>query len=287
MVQSEANLLVMADIHEGAADRYPRDYPHAADWERYFEQIAKMAEQLDKGRPHALVIAGDLTHDNTVEQAQALAPLLAKVRIPKIAVKGNHDFRGREEVTVQKIFESAGVIFLEEEYAVMEIKGEKLAFYGFSGFPGKEEETETARLPSLSDRMRRNHANTEKFIPKLRRTLTLLEQQGIPTVVITHYAPTADTIDQTFASTQFPSEQFPSPVSPNLHPGIVKEIDRHSGIVKVIFHGHTHDTRAPFRGFPFAVTPAGIPIENVAAPMLLRLPERSTHLPPVVRRTIR
>ncbi|MDE2026004.1 MAG: metallophosphoesterase, partial [Patescibacteria group bacterium] len=270
----------------GAEFKYPNDYPHATDWERYFAQIAVMAEQLDREHPHALVIAGDLTHDNTIEQAQVLAPLLAKIKIPKIAVKGNHDFRGTNGRVVQQLFEDAGVIFLEEDYTVLDVHDQKLAFYGFSGFPGKQEEAETARLPHLSDRMMRNHAYTEMYIPKLRTALTELEAQGIPTVIITHYAPTADTIDATFAETQFPSKQFSHPVSPNLHPGIVKEIDRHAAIVRHIFHGHTHDTQAPFRGFPFAKTPAGISVENVAAPMLLRLPDFPPNQPPVVRRRI-
>jgi len=265
-----AELALMADIHMGAADKYPDSYPDVALWETYFTEIKG---QLQNTKTDALVIAGDLTHDATIAQAKALAPLLGQLDTPKIAVKGNHDFRGDYEAQVQKIFEEAGVVFLDEEYTVLTINGKEIAFYGFSGFPGKVEETETTKLPLLEDRMRQNHAHTEKYVSKLHHALIDLDAKGIPTVVITHYAPTGGTIDA----------EFPFAFSPNLSPLIAAEIDQHKN-VQLIVHGHTHDRTAPFRGFPSSTTPGGIPIENVAAPMLLRLSPVVN--PPVVRRSI-
>ena len=56
-----------------------------------------------------VLIAGDLTDNGLPDEARTLARELALLRIPVVAVLGNHDFESGKEAEVGQILADAGV----------------------------------------------------------------------------------------------------------------------------------------------------------------------------------
>src|SRR5205085_8098690 len=79
-----------------------------------------------------LVIAGDITDYGLAEEAKIVARALAPVKIPVIAVLGNHDFESGHQAEVTKILVDAGVKVLDGD--AQEIAG--VGFAGVKGFAG-------------------------------------------------------------------------------------------------------------------------------------------------------
>ena len=80
-----------------------------------------------------LLLAGDLTDYGTVDEARALAKdLAAFVRIPIVAVLGNHDFESGAEREIHQIFVDQGVCVLDGD--TCEVQG--VGFAGVKGFAG-------------------------------------------------------------------------------------------------------------------------------------------------------
>src|SRR3954471_21697305 len=80
-----------------------------------------------------LLICGDLTDYGLAEEAEQLvADLRTHVRIPVLAVLGNHDFESGHPEAVSKVMEDAGVTMLDGE--ACEIGG--VGFAGVCGFGG-------------------------------------------------------------------------------------------------------------------------------------------------------
>ncbi|HKP15475.1 MAG TPA: metallophosphoesterase, partial [Gemmatimonadaceae bacterium] len=90
-----------------------------------FSQIAEMAD--------ILVMPGDLTDYGLPEEARVLArDLTACVKIPIVAVLGNHDFESDQSEEVARILTDAGVHMLDGDS--VEIQG--VGFAGVKGFAG-------------------------------------------------------------------------------------------------------------------------------------------------------
>src|ERR1700679_911618 len=80
-----------------------------------------------------LILCGDLTDYGTTEEAQLLAKELADtVKIPMVAVLGNHDFESGQPNEVKEIFVQSGINMLDGESC--EILG--IGFAGIKGFIG-------------------------------------------------------------------------------------------------------------------------------------------------------
>src|SRR5439155_8570333 len=70
-----------------------------------FARVADAAE--------VLLIAGDLTDYGLPDEARVLARELTALRIPVVAVLGNHDFESGKETEVRQIITDAGVVVLD------------------------------------------------------------------------------------------------------------------------------------------------------------------------------
>src|SRR5204862_5237153 len=80
-----------------------------------------------------LLLCGDLTEYGLPEEAEELvADMRAAVRIPTLAVLGNHDFESSQPELVSKVLDEAGVNVLNGE--AIEIAG--VGFAGIAGFGG-------------------------------------------------------------------------------------------------------------------------------------------------------
>src|SRR6188472_2264675 len=95
---------------------------------RYQNLFARAAEDAD-----VLLLCGDFTDYGLPEEARILArELNAAVKIPVIAVLGNHDFEAGRQQEIREILVDAGVIVLDGE--ATEIEG--VGFAGVKGFAG-------------------------------------------------------------------------------------------------------------------------------------------------------
>src|SRR4030095_8293533 len=89
--------------------------------------FARVAESAD-----VLAMCGDLTDRGQPDEARVLAKELQALKIPKIAVLGNHDFESDAAAEVTQILTEAGVSILDG--TALEIAGIGIA--GAKGFAG-------------------------------------------------------------------------------------------------------------------------------------------------------
>ena len=202
--------------------------------------FAKVAETAD-----VLVLCGDLTDYGTPEEARVLAKELGGMKLPKIAVLGNHDFESNAADEVSRILtDAAGVVVLDG--TAVEVLG--VGFAGAKGFPGG---FGARALQAWGE------APVKAFVAaaieealKLESALARLRTPG--RVALLHYAPIGATVDGE------PVEIYPFLGSSRLE----EPINRYRP--DVVFHGHAH------RGQLEGATSAGVPVYNVALPLLRR-----------------
>lgn len=198
------------------------------------------------GKADVLLMCGDLTDNGTPDEARVLASELSKsVSVPKIAVFGNHDFETGHQDEVRQILTEAGVTVLDGEAVVIQGVG----FAGVKGFAGGfgRRMLEPWGEPLIKQFV--NDAVSEAL--KLESALAKLHTSS--RVALLHYAP----IEGTVAGE--PNEVFPFLGCSRLE----EPLNRHS--VNVVFHGHAH------YGSLEGKTHDGIPVFNVAAPLLRRM----------------
>jgi Icc-related predicted phosphoesterase len=208
----------------------------------------------------ALLLCGDLTDYGTAEEAHVLAEELGAVSVPVVAVLGNHDYESGQQDIVRQTLMHAGVRVLDGE--VCEIEGVGIAgAKGFAGGFGRgslgawgEPATKQFVQEALHEAMK-----LESALAKLRtpRRIALL-----------HYSPITGTVEGE------PMDIFPFLGSSRLEEPLLRYP------VDAVFHGHAH------RGTVEGKTINGVPVYNVARPLLLRrnpdkLPFRLFELPRV------
>jgi len=192
-----------------------------------------------------LVLCGDFTDYGLEEEARILArELTASVKIPVVAVLGNHDYESGKEVEITHILRDAGVIVLDGEAA--EVHG--VGFAGAKGFCGGFGRGALGPWGERTIKLFVQEAVDEAL--KLEAALARLRTSR--RVAVLHYAPIRGTVEGE------PVEIFPYLGSSRLE----EPINRYR--VSVAFHGHAH------RGAPEGRTTAGVPVFNVAMPLLAR-----------------
>src|SRR5205823_12581639 len=117
MATRALRIAATADVHYA---KHSRGLLHDA-----FAQISQNADMQ--------LLCGDLTDYGLPEEAEELvADIRAAVRIPTLAVLGNHDFESNQAELVSKVLDEAGVTVLNGE--AIEIAG--VGFAGICGFGG-------------------------------------------------------------------------------------------------------------------------------------------------------
>jgi Icc-related predicted phosphoesterase len=207
--------------------------------------FSRVAENAD-----VLALCGDLTDRGLPDEARMLAKELQAVKIPKVAVLGNHDYESDAAGDVINILAEAHVTVLDG--TALEIAG--IGFAGAKGFGGGFGDRALQAWGEAATKVFVREAVDETL--KLESALARLRTPG--RVVLLHYAPVIDTVDGE------PSEIYPFLGSSRLE----EPVNRYAA--SVVFHGHAH------RGQPEGKTAGGIPVYNVALPLLQRLyPDRS------------
>jgi hypothetical protein len=199
-----------------------------------FSQVNKSAD--------VLAIAGDITTHGKPEQMLAFVKELAGVEIPIVVVLGNHDYEAGKADELTAILKDRGVYVLDGDYAV--IQG--IGFAGAKGFAGGFGRGALAPFGELLIKEFVQAALDEAL--KLENALRSVHADI--KVVLLHYAPLIETVIGE------PEVIWPFLGSSRL----LQPIDTIGA--DVVFHGHAH------HGSFQAKTPAGIPVYNVALPIL-------------------
>lgn len=197
-----------------------------------------------------LLLCGDLTDYGTAEEVQVLSKELSVVRVPMLAVLGNHDYESGQADHVANALSDAGVKVLCGDTA--EILG--VGFVGTKGFAGGFGSHTMGHWGEPSIKRFVQDAIDESL--KLEAGLARLRSEH--RVVLLHYAPIRATV-----------EGEPPEIHAFLGCSRLEEpLLRYP--VSAVFHGHAH------RGQLEGATSKGTPVYNVAAPLLRRsFPDRA------------
>ena len=201
-----------------------------------FAQIGEAADLL--------LFTGDLTDHGLPEEARVLAQELATLRIPTVAVLGNHDYESNQQLEVRNILTGAGVTVLDGgacEVLKIGIAGVK----GFAGGFGKR------ALGPWGEAMIKQfvHEAVNEAL-KLEAALARLRTPQI--IALMHYSPIQQTVEGE------PLEIYAFVGSSRLE----EPLNRYP--VTLAFHGHAH------RGQPHGTTASSVPVYNVSMPLLTR-----------------
>jgi Icc-related predicted phosphoesterase len=199
-----------------------------------FSHIARRAD--------ILLLCGDLVDYGQLEEAEVLAKELAGVKIPILAVLGNHEYESGQQGEVQRVLTNAGVVVLDGD--AYEIQG--IGFAGVKGFAGGF--GERALQPWGEESIKKFvHEAVEESL-KLESALAKLRTPQ--RIALLHYSPIQATV------VGEPPEIFPFLGSSRLE----EPLNRYP--VTAVFHGHAH------RGSPEGHTQSHVPVYNVAMKVL-------------------
>ena len=209
------------------------------------ESYDRIREPLSHVRDEAdvLIIAGDLTNLGKPEEMSSLLNALVRLRIPIVAILGNHDYESGNESELLQLMLAEGIKALDGS----SYERDGVGFAGTKGFfggfgrgmmtPFGEKEVKAFVQAGIEEALKLERALSQLRTPKR--------------VVVTHYAPIVDTV------VGEPQEIYPYLGCARLG----EVIDRHGADLAV--HGHAH------HGSRQGKTTGGVPVHNVALSLLL------------------
>src|SRR5829696_8564194 len=237
-VRTSLRVAAVGDIHVTKSS--------AGAFQPLFTQISSTAD--------VLLLCGDFTDYGLPEEARILArELTTAMKIPVIAVLGNHDYESGQQDEIRRILADSGVTVLDGE--ATEVRG--VGFAGVKGFAGGFGRGALGPWGEQAIKTFVQEAIDESL--KLEAALARLRTNR--RVAVLHYSPVRATVEGE------PPEIFPYLGSSRLE----EPINRYR--VSAVFHGHAH------RGTAEGRTAAGVPVYNVAMPLMARLnPDRPPYL---------
>ena len=193
-----------------------------------------------------LLLAGDLTRLGLEDELDVLVDELDGVTVPCAAVLGNHEYESDRSTALVKRLQEAGVHVLEGSSAEFVVDGRTLGIAGTTGFGGGFAGASGSDFgePELKAFIRR----TKRMADSLAESLAALHTDV--RIALLHFAPVKDTLG---------AERHE--IYPFLGSYLLAEAIDLAG-ADLIIHGHAH------RGVEHGVTPAGIPVRNVALPVI-------------------
>jgi Icc-related predicted phosphoesterase len=208
---------------------------------RFRPALEELPEHAD-----ALLVAGDLTRHGTVEEARCFAREFGGLAVPVVAVLGNHDHQSDQQSRIIDLLTTSGITVLEGEATVLELHGHRLGVAGVKGFGGG---FAGACASNFGEREMKDFVETTEVVAR-RLEDALKSVQVDALVALTHYSPVPDTL------LGEPLEIYPFLGCYQLG----RAID--SVPAALALHGHAH------HGSERGRTPGGVPVRNVAHPVI-------------------
>jgi len=220
-------IAAVADLHFS-----PQSY------DRIRDAMGRLRDEAD-----LLILAGDLTNLGKPEEMESMLASFMRLRVPIVAVLGNHDFESGKQEELAKMMTAEGVKVLDGSG----YERDGVGFAGTKGFIGGFGRGVLTAFGEPEVKAFVQTAIDETL--KLERALSMLRTEK--RIVVTHYSPVVDTV-----------RGEPEQIFPYLGSGRLAEvIDRHQAILAV--HGHAH------HGALEGKTMGGVPVYNVALPLLM------------------
>jgi Icc-related predicted phosphoesterase len=208
---------------------------------RYRPALDQLSDRAD-----VLLIAGDLTRHGTVDEARCFAEEFGGLAVPVVVVLGNHDHQSDQQDRVAEVLTESGITVLEGEATVLELNGHRLGVAGVKGFGGG---FAGACASNFGEREMKDFVRTTEVISQ-RLAQALQSVQADALVALTHYAPVPETLIGE------PLEIYPFLGCYQLGQAI------DSAPTSLALHGHAH------QGSERGRTPGGVPVRNVAHPVI-------------------
>jgi uncharacterized protein len=206
-------------------------------YDRIREPLGRVRDEAD-----LLVLAGDLTNYGKREEMESLLNALVRLRLPIVAVLGNHDYESGQEEELIRMLSAEGVKVLDGTG----YERDGVGFAGTKGFPGGFGRGVLTAFGEPQVKAFVQAAVDEAM--KLERALMQLRTEK--RVVVMHYAPIVDTVRGE------PEQIFPYLGSSRL----AEVVDRHGA--NLVLHGHAH------HGALEGKTTGGVRVCNVALSLL-------------------
>jgi Icc-related predicted phosphoesterase len=207
-------------------------------YDRIRDSMGRVRDEAD-----LMVLAGDLTNYGRPSEMESLLNALVRLRVPIVAVLGNHDYESDQQEELMRMMTDEGIKMLDG--TAYERDG--VGFAGTKGFLGGfgrgvltafgEREVKTFVQAAVDETLKLERALAQLRTPK--------------TVVVVHYSPISATVQGESA------EIFPYLGTSRL----AEVVDRHGA--DLILHGHAH------HGVLEGKTTGGVPVYNVALPLLM------------------
>ncbi|HMG36741.1 MAG TPA: metallophosphoesterase [Blastocatellia bacterium] len=204
----------------------------------YWSQLHKAAD--------VFLIAGDLTTHGTTDQIDALLEEVRGVRVPIVAVLGNHDYHENKERELRLRLERNRVIVLEGESTVLTMGSYRLGIAGTKGFGGGFPGACASEFgePEMKAFIRHTECLAERLASELKKLKCDYR------IALLHYSPVSDTLQ---------GERLE--IYPFLGSYLLAEAVDSAG-ADLVVHGHAH------LGKEKGLTAGGVPVRNVALPVL-------------------
>jgi Icc-related predicted phosphoesterase len=210
------------------------------------EDLFKPAFKDLHNQADILALAGDLTASGQLKEVRTLLHELRSVKIPIVAVLGNHEFHNRKQDKIKKILLEEGIHVLDGGYVQFELNGLTIGFSGAKGFLAGFDKRAIPDFGEESLRLLVDELFHE--MNKMRDGLKQLKTDI--KVLLMHYSPTRDTLK-------------------GEHPEIYAFLGSHVlGLpadefnADLILHGHCH------YGVEKGFSEGGTPVRNVCVPVL-------------------
>lgn len=215
------------------------------------EHLARLRDLVKavNAEAQALVLCGDLTDRGTLDEARTLADALSGLTVPTAAVLGNHDLDHGLEGEIARALGEAGVEVLDGDHVLL---SEDVGVAGVKGFGGG---FGSAMLQAFGEAPIKAFVQ-EAVHEELKLEAALAQLDAERRVVILHYAPVLDTI----------AGENPEIRSYLGTSRLAAPIDLYGA--DIVFHGHAH------HGAPTGRTGRGVPVYNVALPLLRKVSGR-------------
>jgi Icc-related predicted phosphoesterase len=206
-----------------------------------YEGFRHMLERV-RDEADLLVLAGDLTNYGKTSEMESLLNVLVRLRLPIVAVLGNHDYESGQEGELMKMMTTEGIKVLDG--TAYERDG--VGFAGTKGFIGG---FGRGVLTAFGEpEIKRIVQATIDETLKLERAMSQLRTEK--RIVVIHYAPVVGTV-----------QGEPAEIYPYLGTSRLAEVvDRHGA--NLVLHGHAH------HGGREGKTVGGVPVYNVALHLL-------------------
>ena len=212
------------------------------------DTCGRLRRHLEPVNEHAdvVLIAGDLTKCGTKDEARLLTDELRDLTVPVYAVLGNHDYHSDEVDGVERTLTDAGIHVLDGDAETLALDGVSLGIAGTKGFGGGFAGASGSEFGEPE--MKAFMVHTKRIASGLQDALVSLTTDY--RVALLHYAP----IDTTLEGERLE-------IYPFLGSYLLAEAIDVAG-ADLVLHGHAHG------GSERGCTPGGVPVRNVAQPVL-------------------